>query len=535
MRSTAEYNEPVLKASEEVGLYSLFKKDSIPYHVFRFIHRNYGQDLEKIIKVLALLLGFIIKLTPVKFKKTRRALTTVGTGIPVLLYGPELYMKAKDYIIDINRGIESTYDKNYLNILKLLNVTPGEEYKKNICVANWDRIPAGIIYYVFSNPNTSLFKITGYYNIDSLEKISKRIEELTGDYFIEIDYNGKTIIWWAHAKNEEFAGRSYLHVGLSRMYGLDAESELDTLYNDLNVEYVKSLNIKDNVLRLGYYIEPQKRKIIPERIDQINVPNLVKEIKKVLKAGKKRTYAFVGVQGTGKSSIVRKIEEYFPDTIILHLTHDALYSPGSISNTFTLIRSLQPLIAVIEDLDSYDVKKKNERVGAFINELDGIAGKLNMVLIKTINDTSLVHSTILDRPERTDEIKQIFPPKTPDEVYNVLSTKFKTSTAGKTKLKFPSKNKITKTLYDECINNNFTQATLASMIDKVFLEVKDIKKFTVKEVNDALGTAIEVVKSSKQALKDCYFDEKDPLLLENSCEVDGGLNIPSQACEKPRR
>lgn len=156
-----------------------------------------------------------------------------------------------------------------------------------------------------------------------------------------------------------------------------------------------------------------------------------------------------------------------------------------------------------------DSEKKNEKVAQFINEIDDSNNDLNIFIIVSINDPTMLHKTIIDRPGRFDEIIEIKSPQSHREIYEVIKSKFyklRHYYENFENLKFPESTEIDSELLDICLKNKFTQAELTcGIIEKLFLNIDNPLEINF---NNEFEKAINSLKKSKETLKNYSFNEK---------------------------
>jgi hypothetical protein len=294
---------------------------------------------------------------------------------------------------------------------------------------------------------------------------------------------------------------------------------MDLLYDFITKEFLKSLDIKNNMIILSTDgIDINKRLNPIEKSSQIEVESLSNEIRSVLSKGKKRGYIFVGVPGTGKSTVIHILESIITDYPIVYMTTECFSDSYYISEAFKIISYIQPCIVVMEDMDSYNIKSKNTVLGELLERIDDVDNKLNIVLLATINDTSGVHYSLINRPGRFDEVIVIKTPKDKNEIYSVMKCRFDKNIkiTGKNendddaanKKEFMSANNISRKVYKSIIKNKYTHADICEIIEKSLFKSYDI-------TNKILLDSIEILKKSKKAIKDFNFSGNDPNKLNN--------------------
>jgi len=483
------------------------------YHIFNFIEENYGNNPEKIIKAFGTILDFekgIRALITSKKKFTfRNSLNLLKYTLPSSLAAVEMAMKITRYARLAQKGEVSEYEKREIEVCKILDVS--------VTTARdiWRRkyLNEDILTWLLRSPKTKGYKILSYYN-SSLEKLDKVPNELE-DTSILFEYEGNKLLLRVSIKT--FAGTKYIEnmifTGQYPTFTSDRVQEFELL---LLKNFILTFNIKENILEFKGGITSKKRAVVEEKINQFDVHPLIAEIRKVLKSGRSRGHGFIGKQGTGKSIIMRKIEELLTDITIIRLTPEEFNSPRDIKRCFGLIKTIQPAVVIIEDMDSYGFKDKNDRVCTFINEMD--AEDLNAVFLVTINDTDLIHKTILDRPGRFDEIHRIDPPSTKEEAYEVMLSKYNKLTISYTDfngVSFPKLNEIKDEVYNSCLRGNFTQAEITSgIIEKVFINIDDPSTICF---NTAIMDAVTSFTTSKESLNSYSFYENENPYNDPEC------------------
>jgi hypothetical protein len=501
---TTQENPPV---EHHISLRYLVSREHKLYHLFNFIDQNYGNSPADIMKAISTILDFdkgLKSLKKVQESPIKSTFNLFRYALPAALYSVELIFKIKKYIEQINRFNMSEYDKMIQKIKEFLGIKPEGE----IIRLETEFLNEEIIRWLLESPNTKEFKILGYYN-NSYEVINTiNLDSEKNIINILIEYNKNKII----INLTITRGFDYYHYEsqylLENNYTVTVGNIIKELELSIIKNYIHTLNIEKNILEYRGGITLKKRIKVNENINQFNVGPFIDEIKKVLAHGRKRGYGFIGLQGTGKSIILKKIEEIITDIIIIKLGPEEFLNPTSIKRCFKLIKMIQPAVVIIEDLCALGFKEKNERVGTFINEIDDINNDLNIILIVTINDTKQVHKTIIDRPGRFDEIIEIKPPQSCLEMYEVMLSKFnklKYSYPKFKDIKFPLQKDINEIL-ERCIKNKFTQAELTcGIIEKVFININDPKDSSIVS---GIKDAVTSFEKSKKSLTTYSFNEK---------------------------
>lgn len=507
-RTTQE--NPVSKKS--ISLMDIVPKDHKLYHLFNFISLNYGDNPKEIIQAITTILnfdqGFKI-LTNSKKISIKNVFNLFRYTLPASLYSIEMILKIKKYIDVINEKELSEYDKKEKKLSEFLEIKDN-----NICFYDTQYLNEEIIFWLLKGPKTKGYKIKGYYNSSYklLDKVS--FDSDSTQIFILIEFNKEKILVDLNLKKLSTSYYCNLQYILKNTYSI--RKTIQDLEIFIIKNFIHTFNIQENIIEYKSGLSTRRRLKIKENINQFNIEPLKKEIKEVLKHGRKRGYGFIGLQGTGKSMIIKKLEETLTETIIIKLGTKEFSTPFQIKKCFQFIKIVQPALVIIEDLDALGFKEKNERVGTFINEIDDSNNDLNIVLLVTINDTKLVHKTIIDRPGRFDEIFEIKPPQSELEIYEVMVSKYNRLKQFYTKFKnieFPLQKDIN-LLLQRCLKNNFTQAEITcGIIEKVFINTEDSE--VLYPLIRRIERAILLFEKSKKSLKEYSFNESAQIIDEN--------------------
>ena len=504
---------------DTLSLMNLVPKGHKLYHPLNFIGQNYGNAAD-ITKAISVILDFdkgLKFLTNGKKFTIKNIFNLFRYTLPASLYGIEMALKIKNYVNKINEKGLSEYDKKRKKLIEFL-----EAKENNISYFEAKYLNEEIIFWLLKSPKTEGYKILGYYDCSfkPLEKIS--LENEFNNFLILIEYKGEKILF--DLKITKLTASHYCDLGYAINSSYSAEETIKNIEALIIKDFIVTFNIKENIIEYRNGLVTRKREKIEENINQYDVNSLGEEIKKVLRHKRKRGYSFIGLQGTGKSIIIKKLEEILKDIIIIKLGPEEFGSSYRIKKCFQFIKIIQPALVIIEDVDGLGFKEKNERVTTFINEIDDSNNDLNIALLMTINDTELVHKTIIDRPGRSDEIIEIKPPQTETEVYEVMVSKYKKLVHFYTKFKdmdFPPQKDL-EGLISRCLKNKFTQAELTcGIIEKVFLNINDPDEtLLVSEINKA----ITFFESSKKSLKNYRFNEK--IEFDENCKCDDSPEKP---------
>jgi len=447
-------------------------------------------------------------------KKYQSIMKTLKYSFPAYFLSKELYDTYKLYKENARETDNDAYSNKLVNILYFLGMEEQEALRD--CDEGVHQKPfnlgADVVNWVFTSPKTSLFKIKGFYEIEGRKKMHDMFSLERGCILIPIEFKDSTFVWEFNFTRFE----SDISVHESQMHCFYKDSrKADLLRGVFFKEFMKHFDIKNNVLCMrnsGYSSRPRIEK--PEAINQFDIESLAEEILKVLQRGLKRGYVFVGIPGVGKSTIIRALESVkkLLDYPFVYLDETCWSYENTIKDTFKNLRSIEKFIAVMEDADSLGFGVKNSRLGTFLNEIDGVNKDLSGVFIMTINDTSLVHYTAINRPGRFDEVILIEPPRTNEEVYEVLKTQYNKRAANGEYLKgkpFININVINEKLLEQIHKKGYAQADICEIVEKALLIEQGIS-------NESLYKSFLNLGKSKEAIRACNFKD-----LEPSREYDG--------------
>jgi len=477
----------------------------------RFMLEEYG-DLNFVLDLSDSLLDFGKRF----FKKNtgyQNTLTVLKYGIPATVLTTQLISKIRKYQT-IKSGKNTVHNEREARVKQAL----GLKFEKTDLCNDSFYLGRDVFFWLFQKPKTELFKILGFYAYENLTPITDVWSGEKGTMVIVIEFEGKKLAW-VFSSQMSVADEMTIRESTITFESSCADYIIHRLKGAIYKEFLNHFDIKNNVIMLSSTgLQAQKRQQIKESIHQFDLDSFSEEIKKVLIKKKKRGYAFVGIPGTGKSTIIRKLEGLITEYPIIYTTAANYDTRWSIQETFTTVTFMQPCIVVMEDLDSYELRDKKGNLGVFLDLIDDVNARLNAVFIATINDTSLVHYTLINRPGRFDQVILIKPPQSPEEVYGIMRTRYNKSKSDSTE--FLSVEEIGADILESIVSSGYTQADICEIIEKALLMEDSI---TVDTIRDSLGQ----LGSSKQAIQQCNFKGDDPRSLVESCTV--SIDVPDPA------
>lgn len=473
---------------EEVGvgelrLSSLVNRDNKLYHIFNFIETNYGGDSRLLLKQLSTLtaaagvFGFRGYLLPKKIRIfgpiLRKSMLLLSAG----LAGLEFQARVRKYleIYGNTRKIEGTMDRYFkmaAEFIKSESLENYNYYKSNLL--NFSEC----VDWILDKPETSRIELLGYYDEEGNKILDNREAMNNGaEIFVLFKYKSKNGFWsdkalWA-IKGLSNGKKMMYQMGILRAQvtkGPTFDEDGDEHENVLLKEFLSSFDVKNNILLLEHKLNTRPRARVEEDINQLDIRSLASRIDKVLSNGRRWGITFIGDPGVGKSLAIARLEEMLPERLFIRI--DPVYF-DNISRIRHIAKALQPLILVVEDIDGQDIRDKNQKLSEFINAFDETSEDLNIVILTSVNDSSLVNRTFLGRPGRNDEVIEVKPPQSERELYQVLATRFR-------KLKkcyrfieecnFPTMEEIGYETLRKILSYKFTQAELTcGILEKMIL------------------------------------------------------------------
>ncbi len=422
-----------------------------------------------------------------KYSKINKTLNFLSDAIPV---GLTTYKIAKTLSTFLSRTKKNDcVDYEMLYKKKIMGIEHSDIYLDDYDFS----LGKEIVLWLLKKPKSDLFKVVSFYNYKYEQIDFIDIKEF-GTFYIHIVNNEdiSLIIKSDILFNSEnaFVRNTYAYIENNK-YG-----DLVNLKECIMKEFVYNLSIDKNIV---YYntngLSSREKNKIDYTINQFNVDIFIVEIKNSFKLNKKRGYIFCGPAGTGKSSILHEIENKINDVPFIYVAPNVLSHVDDISAFFDFIRLIKPCIVVFEDMDanSYLQNKNSETVGYFLDNIDAVNEEnSDIIFIATINDSSLVNSTLINRRGRFDKVFYVGEPKHHEDIYSIMNVRYKREM----KKDLPIKN-INKNIYKTIIKNRFTQSDICEVIDNLIIMDINID-------NENLMKSVQELLNSKAALKKTY-------------------------------
>ena len=207
-----------------------------------------------------------------------------------------------------------------------------------------------------------------------------------------------------------------------KMHPDELREEIQQIMYELYIEKVDTR--KNYVMIEGTKLEVCERVDINEEITNVDIPKISRAISKILDEETRRGVVLVGEPGVGKTISVHKLINQFRDSLVFWVSPDSINSTAGIRSVFKIFKMFKNSIVVFDDLDSAPFTTKDEVTNEFLKHLDGKNNKdLTGFYIATVNDPSKLHMTVINRPERFDDVVHVMNPREHSEVTNIIFNK----------------------------------------------------------------------------------------------------------------
>ena len=440
-------------------------------------------------------------------KRYQSTITLLKYGIPATVLISDFASKVKRYFT-IKSGKNTVSNDNVDKVRELFDL---RDDKIEIDVHNFT-IGAEVTQWLLQRPKTTLFKILGYHQYDNLQNLADTYKEDDSTLITLLELGTAKFAWMIRMFR---SSEGDIYVRFSDVYTTSVNfSKIHELKGAIYKEFIHHFDVTNNVLLLSSIgLGTYARQTVVEKPKQFNIDKLSNEIRKVLKRGKKRGWVFVGFPGTGKSTIIHCLESIITEYPIVYLSSNCFSGPSAVKETFATLHYIQPCVAVVEDLDSCELKDKRQALGEFLEQIDDVDNKLNIVLLATVNDTGLVHYSLINRPGRFDEVILVKTPQDVGEIYDVMKCRYNKNKLADPEIteEFMSIREIDKDLLKTILDRKYTQADVCEVVEKALLIANSI-------TNTTLNSSLKSLEESKKALRECNFGGGDPFKSQDECD-----------------
>lgn len=255
--------------------------------------------------------------------RAKKVLDIMEYGTPAVVLTSDLFSKLRHFH-KITTEKPNVYNEKEIKIRKLLGChDPEKDDSRTFIATNFD-LGKDICIWISGKPKTKEFVIEGFYKGD-LQYAKDLWDVEHGNVFVLIDFEERKFVWeLSYIKFDD-----KLTINNSVLFYLSSEKEgypedespansmenesvaelaRERLKNAVFKDFLRHFDVSNNVIYISKGLQSRRRMTFEERINQYDIESFGREVRKVLKRGCKRGYAFVGVPGTGKSTIIRKLE-----------------------------------------------------------------------------------------------------------------------------------------------------------------------------------------------------------------------------------
>jgi hypothetical protein len=460
--------------------------------LFQFLLKEYG-SLEFVLDIADNSIDFLKRFKKGN-KRYQATLALLKYGIPATILITELASKIKRFLL-IKSGKETVIDESLSKVKELFGLRSVDTIIDSECFT----LGGEVTKWLLQRPKTKSFSILGHYKYDDLQSLTDTYKEDDSTLITVISLNDIKFAWMVRSFMTS-EGEHYIR--FSDIYTLRENApKITELKGLIYREFIEHFDVDNNVILLSANdLSTYPRQEIVEKPKQFSTSKLSSEIRKVLARKKKRGFVFVGIPGTGKSTIIHCLETTITEYPVVYLSSNCFVGPLVIRDTFRTIRYIQPCVVIIEDLDSCELTDKRQVLGEFLEQIDDVDSTLNIVLIATVNDTSLVHYSLINRPGRFDEVILVKTPQDIEEVYSILKCRYDKNRKSAPEIveDFIPYKEISKQLLNEIVEKKFTQADVCEIIEKSLLMDNRVTNNTIED-------SIKSLEESKRALRECNF------------------------------
>ncbi len=258
------------------------------------------------------------------------------------------------------------------------------------------------------------------------------------------------------------------------------------MYQQFEMMYINDLGYDKNVLRYNgtTAVAVPRSAPVDVEIECLDIKELKSDIETVLNNGERKGYMFAGNPGTGKTTVLLKIENELTNFPIIYTTADNLCDSNHIDRFDKFLTKFKKCVVFIEDFDSMGIQEKNRRTHALLSMLDGQRRTNAVVFIATINDSSLITDSVA-RTGRFDEIIDVHEPRSDKAIYHVLRFNWKQCKG--TYEGFPEKvTDISRRTYKRLKKHTFTQSDYTAIVHKIHMKKDVVNSSTLITYKNAL-------------------------------------------------
>lgn len=249
-------------------------------------------------------------------------------------------------------------------------------------------------------------------------------------------------------------------------------------------------------------------------------------LKHLYEMGKSRGYAFVGYPGTGKTIMMQQLLHYMMQlkSPVINFHLGVFLSPytepsarwelrQSLIDGLRCLKSVgyRHVILYCDDIDSYDLQEKNEQVNSLIDLFDTlnrfndtITGEYpSVVFMTTINNPKAIHSTLIKRSCRIDEVIKV-PLPDMDTIKVILEYTMQKSIPS---LHGQTDSRAFRKEFSYMVNKHITIADITNIVNTMHIYRQDMNSMEITP-ND-LHSAVDRLCESRVNADNTYDDPYD--------------------------
>jgi len=172
--------------------------------------------------------------------------------------------------------------------------------------------------------------------------------------------------------------------------------------------YFESIGWDKNVLIYDNYRvnkRPRSENVVFD-ITNMDYEGFKRDITSTIANNNKRGILLVGNPGTGKTSILLKLENDLRTYPVIYVSSSQLNDEYSIAKLSEFIKNMAGSIVIIEDMDTLEVADKTKKFGPLLQLFDNSRADSSVVFIASINNAELIDESLI-RTGRFDQIIDI--------------------------------------------------------------------------------------------------------------------------------
>lgn len=411
---------------------------------------------------------------------------------PIAVMGHIAYNSVKDYY----HQKEGAYDKVSRKIAELLKTPPEEVDDYSVDFGR------AIIEWLIEKPKTKRFKILDYMdenfqpipNIRGHKKVYVFLEHVGVRFMLEVSFS--------------VYGESYIPNITRIHHGRNCYGNMLNFKKEIFGEFIRYFDTKKNVIiydRSGLSVRP--RSVAPVAANHFDILKFTDEIERFIGIQRKRGYAFIGPPGNGKTLILKHLEAQVKGIPFVYVVSSAFKFEGDIRETFEFLKIISPCIVIFEDLDTFGLMSKGHvRLGEFIEGMDSSRSDAGMIVISTLNNSKLVHKSLLNRRGRFDKVRYIGPPINSKQAYDVFCARYMNN-VGRDDIAYPLPMNTMESITRRIVDEQLSRADICEMVDMMIVN-------NIETTVPNLKIAMDEVLGTKEAISKCQEDE--PLGIDSS-------------------